>query len=336
MNINRHNYEAFFLDHLEGQLSRGQEKELQEFLAANPDLAAELDDFETVHIEKEKIVFSGKTGIKKDENELTPVTQLIALMEGDLSVKEAAELKKKIESDKYLKAQSELLQKTKLVPDLSIRFADKNKLKHSGRVVYMWRYAAVAAVLIIGLTIAFRNIRTETQNRSISHENITAPVTTPPSATNNTANAVIKKEEVIAEQNKPVLQPSLHNTSTAKKETGPREKVKEQMDAVPALAANEIITPAKDEPVPAEHALKTENTQPVFASNTFSYKDVFTEEEWNELHNMSVTEQSSRVQQLAKEGMNRLGEITGVKVQKQKNAFEFSVGNFGVRHVSGK
>jgi hypothetical protein len=49
--ITRHNYEAFFLDYLEGNLSEKLNIELKVFLAQNPDLAVDLEDFENVSLE---------------------------------------------------------------------------------------------------------------------------------------------------------------------------------------------------------------------------------------------------------------------------------------------
>lgn len=48
--INRNNYEAFFLDFAEGNLSENQLVELNIFLAENPDLRAELEAFEIVEL----------------------------------------------------------------------------------------------------------------------------------------------------------------------------------------------------------------------------------------------------------------------------------------------
>ena len=48
MNINRKNYEAYFIDFLDGNLSSEQMEELRSFLMLNPDLAGELDDVKMV------------------------------------------------------------------------------------------------------------------------------------------------------------------------------------------------------------------------------------------------------------------------------------------------
>ena len=66
MNINQNNYEAYFLDHLEGTLSYEQEKELQEFLKKNPELKLELDEFSEVTVAPDlDVVFKDKASLKK-------------------------------------------------------------------------------------------------------------------------------------------------------------------------------------------------------------------------------------------------------------------------------
>lgn len=331
MKINRLNYEAFFLDHIEGRLSPEQEIELMEFLFLNPDLAAELTDYESVYLDKEKIIFQGKSGIKKKKGELTPVTQLIALMEGDLAPDEVAELKKKIRSDEYLRVQSELLLKTKLVPDLNIRFPNKTKLKHRAKVLYIWRYAAAAAaIVVIGLTIVLRNVPDKKQNQNIVQKSTPAvlPVTSP-------VNTSVKAK-ALADIAKPALQ-------SVPKKSYHTEKVSEEIISAPLIAVNQISTQVKnDEVMPVLPAEMQKNLQAGFSSgNSFNILNIFDKEELKELESMRMAAESSWVQQLAKRGINRLGELTGVHVQfpdkkKQEDVFAFSIGNFEVRHVSAK
>lgn len=339
MNINRHNYEAFFLDHIEGRLSPEQELELMEFLSLNPDLAAELTDYESVYLDKEKIIFEGKPGIKKNENELTSVEQLIALMEGDLTSREATELKKKIQSDSYLHAQSELLLKTKLVPDASIRFPDKNKLKRRGKVIYLWHYAAAAAaIIIIGLIFNLREIGDKKTNQNIAQKHIiqkNSPGT--PSITSATNNRTTEKHDVLAENKKQALKSPSQKKQVQKEKA---EKISEPV-ALISPVKSEIVLPVREETLPVSNASLQKETQPELASeNTFDYRDVFTADEWNELQQIRK-DSGSLPKRLAKEGISRLGELTRVRVklpdpEKQQNVFAFSVGNFEVRHVSSK
>jgi len=63
--INRHNYEAFFLDFAEGNLSPDQIRELEAFLDANPDLRDELDGFEIITLPITKPEIAKWASLKK-------------------------------------------------------------------------------------------------------------------------------------------------------------------------------------------------------------------------------------------------------------------------------
>ena len=180
------------------------------------------------------------------------------------------------------------------------------------------------------MTIIFRNIPGKKGNETIVQKSvIQSPAATP--VINNKGD---KKEKILADDRKPVTQ------SLSKKKSIQKEKASEQTNSIIPLTLSEVL-PVKDVP-PVQPSPVTENAQPVSASNnTFDIRDVFTEEEWSELQRMSRDSESSLAKRLAKAGMNRLGELTGVQVQlpnreKQQDVFAFSVGNFEVRHVSAK
>jgi len=61
--ITRHNYEAFLLDYLDGNLDEQRRLELEEFFALNPDLADEMDDFHELKLNPDENV-SGWNGLK--------------------------------------------------------------------------------------------------------------------------------------------------------------------------------------------------------------------------------------------------------------------------------
>ena len=65
MKINRDNYEAYFLDYHEGQLSPEMEKEVLAFVEINPDLMDVFNEFEAVTLVADQdIVFENKNQIK--------------------------------------------------------------------------------------------------------------------------------------------------------------------------------------------------------------------------------------------------------------------------------
>ncbi|MFN0031093.1 MAG: hypothetical protein ACKVOR_02930, partial [Flavobacteriales bacterium] len=72
MKITRENYEAFFLDYLEGNLADHLVSEFHDFIKANPDLADELDDVDAAAgYAFNSEVFDGKQQLKKPELPIT-------------------------------------------------------------------------------------------------------------------------------------------------------------------------------------------------------------------------------------------------------------------------
>lgn len=61
--INRHNYEGFYIDYLDGNLDAEKAAEMEAFLEANPDLAEELEGMEEMRLSPESHSFD-KSGLK--------------------------------------------------------------------------------------------------------------------------------------------------------------------------------------------------------------------------------------------------------------------------------
>lgn len=71
MNINKHNYEEWMVDHLEGNLSPSQEAELEQFLQQNPDLRSELEMFSnTILVADKAVVFPDKELLRRKETRI--------------------------------------------------------------------------------------------------------------------------------------------------------------------------------------------------------------------------------------------------------------------------
>lgn len=149
MKITKHNYEAYFLDYTEGNLSAEDKRELALFLEQNPGLKNELEEYEAVSLTANNVLFEGKEHLKKSV--YTDET-LVAYLENDLSPKERTELEKDITKHPYLKQEIDLYKKTILVPNETIVYEHKEKLKKR-RLVVIWNtpanYLRVAAALLL-------------------------------------------------------------------------------------------------------------------------------------------------------------------------------------------
>lgn len=156
MDINRNNYEAYFIDYLEGNLDERLVDDFIEFLQQNLDLKEELALFETISAEQENILFYKKEKLYKEKFDADKEFDraAIACLEGDISEKEKAEFDNYVGSHPEKQKDILLIGQTKLRADESIIFNKKNKLYHYsiGRIILLWS-GRVAAIVILGLAI---------------------------------------------------------------------------------------------------------------------------------------------------------------------------------------
>lgn len=163
MDINRQNFETYFIDYLDGRLDPGQVAELLSFLEKNPDLERELKEFENIQIKPRKILFPGKESLKKTISDIPVINEsnfeeyCIAKIEGDLLAKDEVILEQYLADFPGKRKDFELFSKTILQPD-TIFFKDKASLKkpYAGLRIgrrTMWAYVSAAASIVILLIL---------------------------------------------------------------------------------------------------------------------------------------------------------------------------------------
>jgi len=158
------NYEAYFLDYIEGTLSEEEKHDLYGFLKENPGLKSELEnDFDEVILLPKSIHFEEKESLRIDKNSfiITPGTVeeiMIAAVENNLSAENYKTLQSYIDENQLEKT-FDYYKSTILKPDNSIVFEEKGKLKVSTGIVIslalLARIGSVAAAAIILLGIGF-------------------------------------------------------------------------------------------------------------------------------------------------------------------------------------
>ena len=161
--IDLNNYEAYFLDYMEGNLSAEEKFDLFAFLELHPELKEEFEaDFADLALIPEEITFDAKASLKVTEDALiiTPATVdklMIAAVEGQLSTEQESKLQTYI-NEKGLAKQYAYYQATQLKPDTSIQFEDKASLKQKTGVVismtWVTRVAGIAAAGAILVMVA--------------------------------------------------------------------------------------------------------------------------------------------------------------------------------------
>jgi hypothetical protein len=129
MNINKHNYEAFFLDYHEGNLSPQQVAELLLFVEQHPGLKEEFENFENITLEDiSSFSFEDKASLKKEIVVSNKDEFFIRSVENDLSAVEEKLLVSFLQHNPQYLPELELYKKTKLKAD-TIVFPGKENLK---------------------------------------------------------------------------------------------------------------------------------------------------------------------------------------------------------------
>jgi hypothetical protein len=148
MNINRNNYEEFFLLYVDNELSAAERNAVELFVQQNADLKEELNMLQQTVLNADDMVFD-KTSLFKEE--ATAIQEsLLLYVDDELNVADKLNIEKLIKTDTAVGKELAILQQTKLQPDTAIVFANKNILyrKEAGKVVGLpWRRIAAAAII---------------------------------------------------------------------------------------------------------------------------------------------------------------------------------------------
>lgn len=152
MNINRNNYEAFFIDYIDGNLSAEMTAELFLFLETNPDLKEELEGLESFSLPENEEQFPSRDALKRGAINAENLSwYLAASTEHDLSAVEQKQLDEYLLKNPDAKNEKILFQLARLHPGDEV-YPDKNKLKQPVPFLFgftrTFNYAAAAMLLL--------------------------------------------------------------------------------------------------------------------------------------------------------------------------------------------
>ncbi len=179
--INRNNYEEYFLDFLEGNLSPSENDLLMSFLNSNPDLKEELEllnELPEIRIEE---TFLEKSSLKKPSSNVESNSDnfnelCIARIEGDLSKEASSEFDSFLEENDKRKKEFELFKLTKVKADHSVVFENKQKLKKSTFGIFLTknRYSIISAAASVVIALAlFTLIPKNTEDKPLNISEVT-------------------------------------------------------------------------------------------------------------------------------------------------------------------
>lgn len=219
MNINRHNYEEFFLLYVDRELTAAERVLVEEFVAANPDLKPELELLQQTTLQADVTLddsFKNQL-LKTHQEESVTEDQLLLLLDGELRTAEAKELHSVIEKDEALQREWQWLQRTKLQVDADVVFPDKSILykdAQPARVFYMSaavrRWSAAAAVLLmLGTGYWLMNRQTVPAGEVAAGE--TKTTAQPSTPVTKSDGKITTTDEVAASESTPVPEPAIED-----------------------------------------------------------------------------------------------------------------------------
>ncbi len=162
MQINRDNYECFFIDFIDGKLSPSEEEALRAFAYENPDLAEELSNLDKMVLKPSLDLFSDKACLLHLPNfagiESRTDYLCIAKVEKDITPEEENELLSIVESANTL----DLYKKLVLLPPKYKTYIHKAKLKRYSLFALNYKHiiaissSAAVALILFGLFTFFQ------------------------------------------------------------------------------------------------------------------------------------------------------------------------------------
>ncbi len=252
MKPNRSNYEIWFTDFLDGNLSEIQVEELKVFLKENPDLNEELNGLTTVILNPSDLTFSGKNVIGKSPENLSEEQfeyLCISSLENDLTPGQKSDLNEIISRDEMKRKSFELIQKLKLKP-LSVSFAGKSSIKRltTGQKIFRLSVIGLSAAATIAIIVSIFQI---TPGKTKRESTQTAQIITPDTIFIESGQPVaVKKPETntIRNSRRQAIRKSIAEILISEVNLTPTEQINlEGPDSLPVFLRPEALNPLKVE-----------------------------------------------------------------------------------------
>lgn len=181
ININRHNYEEFFLLYTDRELSPADRMAVEQFVQENPDLSGDFLALQQTTLPMDEPILIDKSMLYRNEGKdiglHNHTEQFLLYVDDELSVTERHAVETFVLQHPALQEEFVQFKQTKL-PAEQIPFPDKNSLYRTGAerkpVVYMRWMRMVAAAAIIGFGFFLWNIAGNTGSNTTDNKQLAA------------------------------------------------------------------------------------------------------------------------------------------------------------------
>lgn len=315
MEINRHNYEIYAIDFIEGQMSPSEAAVFIAFLADNPDIAHEVELMRDSDTESRvSPIHQDFSFLKKDYSQITIGNNnfeevCIAYHEGDLNENIQKKLIAFISNDPERQKIFNTYGQLKIVPDEGIIFKSGNSLKRKTFARYNPRRIALittmAAAASLAMVFIFRHNTADTAVQSIAQTSVNK---VQKALDSNTEVSVAKVEDYQHVK-------KTKNLSTKKRIKPEKTEANESMiAAVSDSSDSEVVRLARIEPRPIQRDDQSELiifSLPKVKINELTVKEEQrTIEEIREKKNVLVTKASNlSVDHIIKSGINGINSL---------------------------
>ena len=181
MNINRNNYEEYFLLYADNELSPAEKNEVEIFVQQHFDLEEEFNMIKlAINFPDKNVSMPDKSLLMKNEsssfiNENNYEEIFILYNDDELSIEQENETKKFVKLHPQFNIEFELIGKSKLTYDEAIVYPDKKQLykkEKVGRVIplILWRYLAAAVFIGFGIWIALSYFNQKEGMRAVAFD----------------------------------------------------------------------------------------------------------------------------------------------------------------------
>jgi hypothetical protein len=169
MNIDRHNYEEYFILYMDNELDSDARLKVEDFVQRNPDLKEELDTMMQFKLAPDtEIVFENKSQLIRQQEE-SPVNLanyeewFILYMDDELTASERISVEQFISSYPQIKTEFFLFLQTRMQPEAIVFPAKESLLRKEEKVRRLpwWKIAAAAVLILAAGTFAFRMINNQ-------------------------------------------------------------------------------------------------------------------------------------------------------------------------------
>jgi cytoskeletal protein RodZ len=234
MEINRNNYEEYFLLYADNELSPTERKVVEIFVQENVDLKEEFLMIKmTINSPEEEVKLVDKSFLSKKEplfiNENNCEEIFVLYFDNELSISQKAEVENFVTQNSKYKTEFELIGKAKLVSDNSIIYSGKKQLYKKERLrkvvpLILWRAMAAAVFIGFGLWFSISYFNKREKNISVAtHIN--------PVKNSSTEEKNIVPKEPVKEENGIASSTTTQPGKTEKEETEIKKPVVKQKNA---------------------------------------------------------------------------------------------------------